>query len=94
MNIKEIFLYAYAAWNAAVFTIYGLDKLFAVSKKQRISELCLALSAVFMGALGAALGMIVFNHKTSKKKFRFLVPAALLLNIGIIALLISKGILM
>ena len=36
------------------------------------------------GALGACLGMVVWNHKTSHKRFRYLVPVFVLLQ-GLLA---------
>lgn len=61
-------------WNLAVFLLYGLDKLFAKSKMRRISEATLLTTAFCLGTPGALFGMIIFNHKTAKMKFRILVP--------------------
>ncbi|MBF1378386.1 MAG: DUF1294 domain-containing protein, partial [Porphyromonadaceae bacterium] len=36
--------------------------------------------AAFGGAFGACLGMGVWNHKTSHKRFRYLVPVFVLLQ--------------
>ena len=81
LNLPVLLL---AAWNAAVFLIYGLDKLKAVKKRRRIKESTLLMLAFFLGGVGAMFGMIVFNHKTSKPRFRYLVPiaAALCLAVG------------
>lgn len=68
------------AWNILVMFIYGTDKLLAKMHKRRISERFLITISTFMGALGALLGMIIFNHKTSKMKFRVCVPLTVLLN--------------
>lgn len=68
------------AWNILVMFIYGTDKLLAKMQKRRISERFLITISIFMGALGALLGMIIFNHKTSKMKFRVCVPLTVLLN--------------
>ena len=69
-------------WNAIVFLMYGIDKWRAKNDVWRISEKTLLLSALFLGALGAACGMIVFHHKISKPSFRTLVPLALLLQVS------------
>ncbi len=70
-----------AAWNVIVALIFGLDKRRAKKKKRRVSEKFLLVSALCMGAVGALCGMLLFNHKTKKPKFKFGVPALLILNI-------------
>jgi len=69
-----ILVYYLLLINAAAFTLYGLDKSFAVKHKRRIPEATLILVAVLGGAPGAGLGMLVFHHKTKKKKFRVTIP--------------------
>ncbi len=64
-------------WNALVFFLYGWDKLCAKQHWRRIPESVLIGTAFFAGAFGAMFGMVVWNHKTSKPKFRFLVPLLL-----------------
>ena len=73
-----------AVWNIIVFFMYGIDKLKAKRSKWRISENALIVPAFLLGSLGAAFGMIVFNHKTSKTKFRILVPLAFILNVAVL----------
>ena len=68
-------------WNIIVAFIYGCDKLLAINRKRRISEKCLLLIAYLMGGAGGMFGMVVFNHKTSKMKFRILVPLSIAFNI-------------
>ena len=69
-----ILVYYLILINAAAFTLYGLDKSFAVKHKWRIPEATLILVACLGGAPGAGLGMLVFHHKTKKKKFRVTIP--------------------
>ena len=69
-------------WNIAVFFLYGIDKRKAAKQKWRISEATLILTALLAGGAGAAMGMVIFNHKTSKVKFRIFVPFALILTIA------------
>lgn len=71
MNYFAIMLFS---WNIIVMLIYGIDKLLAKSHKNRISEATLLVCALFGGGVGAMFGMVLFNHKTSKMKFRILVP--------------------
>ena len=82
------FFILFIIWNAIICLVYALDKYYAIKKKRRISEKALIMPAYFMGALGAIFGMIIFNHKTSKKKFRFLVPLAMIENVAIIVFLV------
>lgn len=74
-------LLAFIAWNLITFLMYGIDKHFAMKRKRRISEFKLLLPPFIFASLGAAFGMIVFNHKTSKIKFRVLIPLAFIFNI-------------
>ncbi len=74
-------LSAALAWNCVVFILYGIDKYKAKHRKWRISELMLVASAYIFASIGAMLGMIVFNHKTSKTKFRVLIPLSFVFNI-------------
>lgn len=69
------------AWNIIVMFIYGIDKMQAKREKRRISEKALLLCAFLLGGYGAVFGMILFNHKTSKIKFRILVPIAMAITI-------------
>ena len=72
--------YVILIWNIIVMFIYGIDKMLAKMHKRRISEAALLLCGFLMGGLGAMLGMVLFNHKTSKMKFRILVPVALVIE--------------
>lgn len=74
-------------WNIITALLYGIDKHCARKKKWRISERCLIFVAFFFGNIGAMLGMILFNHKTSKTKFRILVPLSFVVDILLIVCL-------
>ena len=71
-------------WNICVMSIYGLDKLYARRGTRRIKERTLILLAFLAGSVGAMFGMVIFNHKTSKQKFRYLVPLSVILNISLL----------
>ena len=79
----RIACYGFLIWNAMVFLLYGIDKRKAVRGAWRISEASLISVSFLMGSLGALFGMIVFNHKTKKMKFRLLIPFSFLVNIAI-----------
>ncbi len=85
-----MFEIAVAVWNVVVFLCYGVDKFLAKRKKWRISEQVLILLAFLLGGLGSLMGMVVFHHKTSKMKFRILVPFAMILN-GVVLGIIKRG---
>ena len=76
-NLITIFL----IWNTIVMLIYGIDKMLAKMGSRRISEFTLLLCAFLFGGIGALFGMVLFNHKTSKSKFRLLVPTAVITGV-------------
>lgn len=75
-NIVLVFL----LWNLIVAFIYAADKRRARIGARRIREITLVFCAFLLGAYGAIMGMVVFNHKTSKIKFRIFVPLAVIVN--------------
>ena len=79
--IRKYIIILWLIWNLVVFFIYGIDKSKARREARRISEKFLLLVALIFGAVGAMFGMVVFNHKTSKMKFRLLVPLLVVLNL-------------
>ena len=75
------------AINAVTFITYGIDKYKAKKAKWRISEATLLLLAVLGGSIGAWMGMKVWHHKTMHKKFKYGIPAILLIQIALMAYL-------
>ena len=75
------------AVNAVTFIVYGIDKYKAKKAKWRISEATLLLLAVLGGSVGAWMGMKVWHHKTMHKKFKYGIPAILLIQIALMAYL-------
>ena len=73
--------------NAVTFIVYGIDKYKAKKAKWRISEATLLLLAVLGGSLGAWMGMKVWHHKTMHKKFKYGIPAILLIQIALMTYL-------
>ena len=85
-------LHSYLAYyllgiNAVTFIVYGIDKYKAKKAKWRISEATLLLLAVLGGSIGAWMGMKVWRHKTMHKKFKYGIPAILLIQIALMAYL-------
>ena len=73
--------------NAVTFIVYGIDKYKAKKAKWRIPETTLLLLAVLGGSIGAWMGMKVWHHKTMHKKFKYGIPAILLIQIALMAYL-------
>ncbi len=65
--------------NIFSFIVFWIDKFLAIKKKRRISENFLIFISLF-APFGSIMGMIIFNHKTSKIKFRFFIPFFVLLQ--------------
>ena len=74
--------------NIATFFTYGIDKWKAKKSKWRIREVSLLALAVLGGSIGAWLGMKVWHHKTMHKKFKYGVPAILILQLALLAYII------
>ena len=83
----ELLLYYFVCVNVLTFLVYGIDKSKARQGKWRISEATLLLLAVIGGSIGAWLGMRVWRHKTMHKKFKYGIPAILMIHIIIIGYL-------
>lgn len=82
--MKTFIMACLLIWNMAVMLLYAFDKSRAVRGGNRIKEATLILCAYLLGGLGAMFGMVLFNHKTSKMKFRLLVPLATVVNFALI----------
>ena len=88
MNTLHSYLtYYLLAINAVAFIVYGIDKYKAKKAKWRISEATLLLLAILGGSIGAWMGMKVWHHKTMHKKFKYGIPAILLIQIALMVYL-------
>lgn len=87
--MMESLLYYFVCVNVLTFFVYGIDKWQARQGKWRISEATLLLFAVIGGSIGAWLGMRVWRHKTMHKKFKYGIPAILMIHIIIIGYLLK-----
>ena len=75
--------------NVVSFVLYGVDKWKAKRARWRISEATLLWVAVIGGSIGAWLGMEIWHHKTLHEKFRYGIPAIILLQIVAVILLLA-----
>ncbi len=95
--MTTILIYYLLSVNLATFIAYGIDKLKARRNgalhnkrhlSRRIPEVALLLLAALGGSPAALLAMYLFRHKTLHKKFRYGVPAILIIQLTIIILTI------
>lgn len=70
--------------NILSFVLYGIDKLKAIKKKERISERTLILIGILGGSIGSITGMNIFRHKTKKLKFIISLPLILIIHIIVV----------
>ena len=90
MEITRLIVYYLIGVNLLTFIAYGIDKYKARHKQWRITEASLLLLAILGGSPAALLAMRLFHHKTLHKKFRYGVPALLLIQLTIVIFLIVK----
>ena len=93
LSLLHIALIYLAVINVVTFFVYGIDKWKAKKSKWRIRETALLGLAVLGGSIGAWLGMKVWHHKTQHKKFKYGVPAIIIIQLALIVyFIISKTI--
>lgn len=73
--------------NLIAFVLMGVDKHRARRRQWRIPERTLLLFAVLGGTPGAILGMELFHHKIRHRKFCYGLPAILVVQLAVLALL-------
>lgn len=78
------------AMNLLSFIAFGIDKSCARHKLWRIPEVYLLLLAACGGSIGAWIAMYTFRHKTQHLKFRYGVPALLVLQLAAAAFFLLK----
>ena len=90
LSLLHIVLIYFAAINVVTFFMYGVDKWKAKKSKWRIREAALLGQAVLGGSIGAWLGMKIWHHKTQHKKFKYGVPAIIIIQLAIIGYILYK----
>lgn len=78
--IRLFVLTTFIVINIISFLFMFIDKRKAIYHQWRIKESTLILLALFLGALGIIIGMIVFHHKTKKLKFVVGIPTILIIQ--------------
>ena len=74
--------------NLVGFAMMGIDKRKAMKKLWRIPESTLFIIAIIGGSIGSIIGMRVFHHKTRHWYFVYGMPAILIIQIALVALLL------
>ena len=82
-------MYYLLAINIVSFFLYGIDKYKAKKGRWRISEATLLMMAVIGGSIGAWVGMRLWHHKTMHKKFKYGIPAIIIMQVCLVAYLHS-----
>lgn len=79
-NQELIFIWYLLIINIISFFTFGIDKSKSEKDKWRIKESTMIILSVFGGSSGGIIGMIIFKHKTNKKKFYIGIPVIFLIN--------------
>ncbi|MGV8970110.1 MAG: DUF1294 domain-containing protein [Microbacteriaceae bacterium] len=73
----------YGTTSVIAFFMYRHDKLAAINRRWRSRESSLHLIAIVGGWPGAIVAQQVYRHKTTKKRFRELLWATILVNVAL-----------
>ena len=76
--------------NVITFFLFGIDKFKAQHARWRIPESVLIGLAVIGGSIGAWLGMMVWHHKTQHKKFKYGIPAIIIVQLALIGYILYR----
>ena len=88
INIVTFFMYGIDKWRSTSGRLLPTGRKKAKNSKWRIRETALLGLAVLGGSIGAWLGMKVWRHKTQHKKFKYGVPAIIIVQLALIVYLI------
>ena len=88
MDVITLLLEYLIAVNLIGFALMGIDKYKAKKRAFRLPEATLFIVAIIGGSIGSIIGMYAFRHKTRHWYFVYGMPAILILQILLIALLL------
>ena len=88
MDVITLLLEYLIATNLIGFALMGIDKYKAKKRAVRSPEATLFIVAIIGGSIGSIIGMYAFRHKTRHWYFVYGMPAILILQILLIALLL------
>jgi uncharacterized membrane protein YsdA (DUF1294 family) len=83
---------ALVVMNLVAFITYGIDKYKSkrATGARRVPERVLLIIAALGGSIGALIAMHIWRHKTKHAKFKYGVPAILLIQVAIAIYLFVK----
>ena len=88
-----ILFYYFLIVNFFGFASTGYDKQLAKQRKRRIPEKTLLSFVLIGGTIGSGLAMLTFRHKTAKTSYLWKFWGIVILQIGILYLLFTNGLL-
>lgn len=90
MSVLQIILIYLAIMTVIAFLAFGIDKWKAQHHRWRIPESVLLGLAAAGGSIGAWIGMQLWHHKTQHKKFRYGIPAILIVQVVLALFLLCR----
>lgn len=88
MKIEYIIIAYFVLMNMAGLFVMLSDKKRAEKHRWRIPEKTLFLASILGGSIGTWVGMYLFRHKTKHWYFVIGMPAILIIQVAVIALLL------
>ena len=88
LSVSSLFLIYLIVLNLLGFSLMGMDKQRARRHQWRIPERTLFLAALLGGSVGALTWMYFFRHKTKHWYFVIGIPAILILQAGLAAVIL------
>ena len=88
LSVSSLFLIYLIVLNLLGFSLMEMDKQRARRHQWRIPERTLFLAALLGGSVGALTGMYFFRHKTKHWYFVIGIPAILILQAGLAAVIL------
>jgi len=82
----------YLVMSVAAFAAYGVDKSAARAGRGRVSEQTLLAVGILGGWPGALIAQQVFRHKTRKRSFRRVFWFTVVINVAVLAGLVSLAV--
>ena len=88
-----IFIYYTLSVSIFAFILIAYDKYVAKIQKRRIPEKTLLTFVLIGGTIGSGLAMLTFRHKTAKNSYLWKFWGIVILQIGVLYLLFTNGLL-